>query len=61
MSLIDRGDQTGVGEEDRHIAFSIMLSGSARTFYYSLLQEKILNLEELAASTKKWFRTPERT
>lgn len=58
--FIERCDQADIPEEDQNRAFSIMLVGNARHFFFDSLS-KILNLMSLAEGVEERFQTPERT
>lgn len=61
LLFLERCDQADILNEDRNRAFSIMLTGHARQFYFDSLKRKNLSLVELEAAVKSRFLTPERT
>lgn len=60
--FLERCDQAEIdSEDDRRKAFSIMLTGEARKFYFQSLKAKALDLPSLVAETRGRFQTEERT
>ena len=55
----ERCQQSNVAADSKHLAFSIMLAGRARDFYFDNLRDKGLSFEELVAAVKRRFITAE--
>lgn len=61
MLFLERCDQAAIPNDDRHRAFSIMLIGNARQYYFDNLKSESLDLSSLEKAIKMRFQTPERT
>lgn len=61
MLFVERCDQADIPAEDRHRAFSMMLTGHARQFYFDSVKKKNLDLDGLVSEIKSRFITPEKT
>lgn len=55
----ERCDQASVPNEDKQRAFSIMLAGRARDFYFDNLRGKDFTFDEMTAAVKRRFITAE--
>lgn len=61
MLFLERCNQADITKEDRHRAFSIMLIGNARQYYFDSLKPCNLNHKGFEDAMKSRFQTPERT
>lgn len=59
--FVERCDQSDICEEERRKAFSIMIFGAARQYYFDSLKVKGLYLPGLVEAVKERFYTSERT
>lgn len=60
LALLDeRCEQSGVSKDDKHNAFSLMLSGSALAFYIESLQGRVLTFDEMTHLFQTRFNTAE--
>ena len=57
----ERCEQCGISNELRMTAFSIMLKGAARQFYFSCIKGKYFTYEEYVKLIRRRFLTPEKT
>lgn len=49
----ERCDQAGVNDEEKHCAFSIMLSNLARDFYYENIREKVFSFIQITVAVRR--------
>lgn len=61
LFFLERFEQADVAEGDRHRAFSTMLTGHARQFYFDHLMREKLTHRDLDNAVRKRFMSPERT